>query len=1352
MPKKPSTRLLLVTLFAVVLSLPVVLTALSPVPAQANIGLDAAPLVGGPQPPAKPLQVGLSLGQAGVSTVYNGDWITYTLTVANDGATVKEIYVEDQLPTGVLANAECLTYVGNCVVEVVTTTVTIRDGSTIEISQPVKVKWTFTSNTPLTLPFPLSLQFKAQVLCQPVGSQFGNQATLTYKDASNQLGFAISNPLFLNTTVAQPPIAQTGHFSLSNAPELCTKSGPVGGTSDMDWGDFDNDGDLDVALVSWDAGVFVYRNKGQGQFEMFWNGNAHPAESVQWADFDGNNNGYLELVVGGEYAGGGSPTPDGGTYSWIGKNYLYKFDGSSGFTEYDQFDTNDGVWRIAAADFTGDSYPDLAMLNYWGGCTVHLYKNDQTGHFNRSDPGSTSSSYCLLGPPYDESAVNANSAAWADVDNDGDPDLAVGHNYNDYVSGNFTTTLRVYLNNAGTLTGSNYVELENVLNPQENLSVVQDLAWGDFDGDGDLDLAAAFASDIFPYDFTNTGGWRVYRNDGGSFVQPYTANSANAVNALDWADFDGDGEIELIVAESNNTPKIYKYGNGTFSLLQSLAIAGKGPVMAIRGVDFDNEGDLDIAFTNFLAENWIISNKAPFLQQYAKGLVSSFVSYSVDWGDINNDGSLDLLYGTNSATKLYQNNSDGTFFGAVPFSPNPLSRGATLGDVDGDLDLDLFLSTSNQNFLYRNEGGVFSSLMVWIATPPDNTFSQFFADMNQDNLGRPDLVVGNNGDPNRLYLNLGSILTADPVWETPQTDSTYQIAWGKLDGDILPDLAAADNDQGVRLYRSTGYNSFVLAQTLPISAARSVAWGDYDGDGDMDLAVGRYNLPNLLYQNSGGVLNLVWTAPTTRNTTSITWGDWNNDGDLDLAVGNFNQKDQVYDNIGSTISQVNLVWVWEAAVNYKTTSLRWIDYDHDGDLDLSLSQETVNDPNGIYENSTVAAVHQVADFTDRLLLPKVLSYASIKQPGSPGQIFVRSNKSVSSTLTVPISISAVDPDTSRQFNSNLPGNQLKITRFQYTLDGGSRWFNATISPTLSVLNTSRRGITYTTQWLAGKDLTTNNPSQAVSDDVRIRATVIQQNTPLLANQIAGPTQRVIIGATSPPFRVRNTGCVWPEGAYIKELQSASSITVGTTLGFQGGVLQWDEHAEGITYLWDFGDSTAQGEIMYHSFTTTGTHAITMTVSQPACPNTRVSFAQTSITVSGTTTPKPLTYEVYLPLVIKSDTSATSSAPTAEQPSVWSFESVSATLPQVTGLQGEVNATGTRLHWDAVLPPDAGGGYRVYRSPVENINYQPLVDLPTSASSFADSAVSCGYAYIVTTFNGPGESFPSTSSYYHLPCR
>ncbi|RME71518.1 MAG: PKD domain-containing protein [Chloroflexi bacterium] len=1116
---------------------------------------------------------------------------------------------------------------------------------------------------------------------------------------------------------------------------------------DMDWGDFDNDGNLDVALATWDTGVTVYRNQGQGQLSKFWQDTSQEAQTVAWADFNGD--GYLELAVGGEYTNTISPTPDGGTYSWTGKNYLYRYNSSTNsFTEYDQFDTNDGVWRIAPADFNGDTFPDLAAVNFWGGCTAHLFINDNTGRFNRSDPGSTAQSFCLLDPPYDFSSARTYSTAWGDQDNDGDPDLALGT----VIPGSNETWIRVYLNNGGVLTRTNLVNV-NVLSPDTSgaLPLPLDMAWGDYDGDGDLDLGVVFgySSFLYPLYGLSNGILQVYRNEGGSFSLFYEDTFDYALTALDWADIDGDGKIELIIAPDNNFPFVYRYTGTTFQMAQSLNVPAAGGVFAIRAVDFDADGDLDVAMTNTEDMSWLFSTYAPFLSPVAKGLVGAFKAYNVDWADIDNDGDFDLLYGTSNNSIVNVNRGDGTFDTSFTFSPNPNAHYVALGDVTGDgyPELAIAQAISSRNMLYQNTSGTFSTLPVWLSGVYDRTTDQMFVDANQDNLGRLDLLVGNNGDPNRLYINQGSMLSTTPSWQSVLPNSTYDVAWGYFDDDILPDLAAADDDNGVHIYRNTGYDGFAVAQTLPVSAARSVAWGDYDGDGDMDLAVGRNNQPNLLYQNTGGSLSLVWTAPVARQTTSLAWGDWNNDGDLDLAVGNYGQPDQVYDNVDSTPDQVNLAWLWQAAENYLTTDVHWVDYDNDGDWDLSLSQEGTLQPNGIYENTFASAAHLVDNFADRLLTPRVASYVHIGGNGLQNRLFSRANLAVSSSLTIPLTITVFDPDTSRLPTTNLSGNQVKVLTYQYSLDGGGLWYPATVTPVLTSFQTSRQGTAYTVQWQAGQDITRNTPNQAVSDDVRFRITVSQENEPLLPYQIAGPVQRVYAAAISPRFRIRNVSCIWPEGAYIVSIQPPSPISVGTKVRFWGAVQQWDYHNSGITYTWNFGDVISDGEFMDHTYTTPGTYVVTMTVTQPPCPNTRPDFVTATVVVTGGSALS--TYTVYLPLVQKNGGTAGTSLDTGT--SLFPLEVKAGAPSQVTGLRGEAGPAGTTLSWQAVSPPETVLGYRVYRAKIGVTAYERVADLPASVTSFTDDTVGCGYGYFVTAYNSASESYPSTSSFYGPPC-
>jgi uncharacterized repeat protein (TIGR01451 family) len=1280
---------------------------------------------------------------AGGSVVYNGGIITYTLRISNYGSgSATDVNIEDVLPV----NGNVLQEVGCSPAEyckVVKDKIPFSVGrppytSTIYVEKPVKVTATFTA--PALSDFPLTVQVWGRVTCQAADTSFPNSAHVTWDGGA---GLDFSNQV--NTLVQSAPPAQDGHFSISAAPDWCSQSGPVVAASDMDWGDFDGDGDLDLALVSQSQGVFVYRNSG-GHLALFWQDNAHSAEGVRWADFD--NNGYLELLISGEYTGAGSDLPDEAPgppygYSYTGFNYLYRFNGST-FFQYDDFTTNDGAWRAAVADFSGDGYPDLAMISYYGGCTIHLYRNSGTdGRFNRSDPTNTTQSYCLLVPPFYNYGSghdrSARSAAWADFDNDGDPDLAVSH-----FDASNNSLIRVYVNSSGSLTETNYVPVDS------GVGLAYDLAWGDYDGDGDLDLAAALWG----------GGVRIYRNNwiptyGTSFSLVSTVTGLTA-GAVDWADFNGDGFPELAVGATNTLPRIYQYDalTGAFVELPRPQVASKGNVYSLRGVDYDNDGDIDLAFANYSGESWLFGVAAPFLQPRDTAQVGTFAASSVVWGDVNG-GYPDLAYGTNNSAKVFLNDNSGGFPASAIFSPNPTARSAALGDVDGDGDLDLALGRNGRDYLYLNQGGgSFTSSPSWFGDLADDTFSLLFADVNQDNHGRPDLVAGNYSAPTRLYLNQGGALAVAPTWQSSESDSTYQVARGYYDGDALPDLAVANGSGPTSIYRNTGFDGFSLAQTLPAANTRGVAWGDYDGDGDMDLALANYGQPVQVYRNNGGTLSLAWTAPVVRNTTSVAWGDWDNDGDLDLAVGNYDTGDydqfnQVYANLGSTAGQVNLVWLWTSAQAHKTTGLAWGDYDGDGDLDLAVSREDAGGPAGIYKNTYVLAAHlNNALFPQELPVSQNPVYLAVDRPGSPDQVFVRSVLTDATAFTIPITFRVFDPNGTRQPLGNQPGHGVKVASYQYSLDGGGRWYTARVSPTLGVdapLATYRQGVAYTVNWRAGEDLNANNPNQSVSDDVRFRITITRQNTPTLVNAAAGRLQQVVASAASPPFRIRNISCIWPEDPYI-DIVPTPPISAGVPFRLTGWVTEWGSQPSGITFTWDFGSVITLGQVVDASYTAAGTYVVTLTVSEPPCPIGRFDFVTTTLTIM----PRSWDNGIYLPIILKSSIGGAAGAARPGTGGV-TLQVAPHSPRQVTGLRGQVQAEGTTLRWNPSPADDAIAGYRIYRSGIKTPGFRRLVELPATVTTYTDAAA-CGYAYYVTAYNAQGESPASTSSFYSPPCR
>lgn len=360
------------------------------------------------------------------------------------------------------------------------------------------------------------------------------------------------------------------------------------------------------------------------------------------------------------------------------------------------------------------------------------------------------------------------------------------------------------------------------------------IAVGDIDGDGDLDIC-----------FANGGGYsslgtllkpRIYVNGGsGVFADETDVRAAGVTGCFrsaEFGDVDGDGDLDLVLAQDFNRPAklLINGGTGTFTD-QSATRIPTGPLSSARATlgDVDNDGDLDIALcnsgtssrfgTNGQPRLWINGGGGTFADETSARLPAGNIAQQMDILFLDADGDLDLdLFVVTRATapaqsRLWRNDGTGRFAAGVAFPSDASAYAYDAGDIDGDGDLDLIgvnAGTSNRELLARNANGLGTSwtdISSSISPNPttDDNDSKF---VDIDNDGDLDLVIAVLGASKRVYANGGSgTFTQVTGAITASSDSSLDIKVADFDGDGRYDLVTGQGESGQfqnRIYMNTG--------------------------------------------------------------------------------------------------------------------------------------------------------------------------------------------------------------------------------------------------------------------------------------------------------------------------------------------------------------------------------------------------------------------------------------------------------------------------------------------------------------------------------------------------------------------
>ena len=373
------------------------------------------------------------------------------------------------------------------------------------------------------------------------------------------------------------------------------------------------------------------------------------------------------------------------------------------------------------------------------------------------------------------------------------------------------------------------------------------------------------------------------------------SSEISGTSSVALGDWNKDGHMDVVVGNgafgAPQTNKLY-LSNGTGGFDSGTEIDGDGDADSTTGVvvaDLNGDTWLDLVVGNFSASEpnklYMGDGDGGFCASVAIGPDTDNTK-SVALGDVDGDGDMDLVvgntgaFGTNQPNRLYLFDAGigppcnaGFDGGTAIGSDTDMTDSLALGDVDGDGYLDLVAGNYSSaadfvhNKLYLNDGsGVFDSGTVIGAFISDNinqTKSVVLWDINNDN--HLDIVEGNVGT-NKLYLNNGSGVFASGTAIGSDSDVTYSVALGDVDGDGYMDLVAATGtSQPNKLYLNNGVGGFASGTGIgsDIGFTDSVALGDVSGDGYLDLVVGNRITTNKLYATDHTIPVITRVGDTT---------------------------------------------------------------------------------------------------------------------------------------------------------------------------------------------------------------------------------------------------------------------------------------------------------------------------------------------------------------------------------------------------------------------------------------------------------------------------------------------------------
>lgn len=320
------------------------------------------------------------------------------------------------------------------------------------------------------------------------------------------------------------------------------------------------------------------------------------------------------------------------------------------------------------------------------------------------------------------------------------------------------------------------------------------VAVGDFDGDGDRDVAVTT---------DQPDKVEIQLNDGaGGFVPGQVLLLGAGVGAAGLAagDFDGDGDVDLAVSlhNQNSVRLLLNAGNAIFALGGSAAV-GTDP-RELRAGDVDADGDLDLVTSNRNGNTISIVLNAAGVLGPVNTVAAGNEPRGLALADLNGDGRADIAVAAHDDrnVNVFLSLGGGAVSGPTSLSVGPTLRPSdvTAADLDGDGDRDLAAATDDNDpslaTTFRNlGGGAFSGATTYFLGGL-NPSAIVAADFDLD--GDQDLATANDGSANvSTIANAGNATFAGPLQFGAGISPDHMVA-ADLDGNGSPDLVVSNRD------------------------------------------------------------------------------------------------------------------------------------------------------------------------------------------------------------------------------------------------------------------------------------------------------------------------------------------------------------------------------------------------------------------------------------------------------------------------------------------------------------------------------------------------------------------------------